>query len=140
MALLWRKTLETGVDWQDTQHKELFERINRLMDAMLARKGKEEIVNLIKFLDSYVVTHFGAEDQAMAKLQFPGRNAHIAEHKSFKEQVAGLKKEVEAGANLAIVIQTQQSAVDWLTNHIGVVDKELGNFILQKTDPAKKSA
>lgn len=140
MALLWRKALETGVEWQDNQHKELFDRINRLMDAMLARKGKEEIVNLVKFLDSYVVTHFGAEEQAMARLQFPGRNSHITEHKSFKEQVAGIKKAIETGVSLAVVIETQHSAVDWLTNHIGVVDKELGRFILEKTDTAKKSA
>lgn len=140
MALLWRKTLETGVEWQDKQHKELFERINRLMDAMLARKGKEEIVNLVKFLDNYVVTHFGAEDQAMTKLQYSGRASHTAEHKNFKEQVAGIKKAIEAGISLAIVIETQHSAVDWLTNHIGVVDKELGRFILEKTNPTKKSA
>ncbi len=110
------------------------------MDAMLASKGKEELVNLVKFLDNYVVTHFGAEEQAVARLQYSGRASHITEHKKFKEQVAGIKKDIEAGINLAVVIETQHKAVDWITNHIGVVDKELGNYILQKTDTAKKSA
>ncbi|MBI5644245.1 MAG: hemerythrin family protein [Deltaproteobacteria bacterium] len=132
MALEWKKSLETGVDWQDAQHKELFLRINRLVEAMMQRKGKDELANLIKFLDSYVITHFGAEEQMMSKLQFKGRASHMIEHSTFKKQVSDIKKEVESGANLAVVIETQRKSVEWLTNHIGIVDKELGRFIIEK--------
>ena len=84
-----------------------------------------------------MVTHF-AEEQAMAKLQFPG-GIRLTEQE-LQGTGRGYKEGYRGRVSLAVVIETQHSAVDWLTNHIGVVDKELGRFILDKTGPAKQSA
>lgn len=40
MQMLWDSKLAVGVDKIDNQHKELFNRMNSLMDAMKEGKGK----------------------------------------------------------------------------------------------------
>ncbi|MBI5492267.1 MAG: hemerythrin family protein [Deltaproteobacteria bacterium] len=140
MALTWYKSLETGVEWQDKQHKELFNRVNRLLCAMVEKKGNEEIADLLNFLDNYVVVHFDAENQAMNKLQFKDRASHIAEHADFKSKLADIKKAVEKGLDSALVIRIQKQVTDWLMEHIGKVDKVLGKFITESSQAAAKIA
>lgn len=132
MGLTWKKNMETGIDWQDAQHKELFERINRLLEAMAQSKGKEEILNLVNFLDSYVVIHFSAEEKVMRSHHYREFSSHIEEHNKFKKDLAGIKQEIENGVKLVSIIKTQQKTVDWLIHHIGRSDKKLGDFIKSK--------
>lgn len=129
MALTWKRSFETGIDWQDNQHKELFARINNLLHAMEEGRGKDELVNLLRFLDSYVVVHFGSEEKEMAKFRFRDKDTHRAEHDLFKKKLQAIKKEIERGVNLAAVIKTQQETVDWLIHHIGRSDKKFGDFL-----------
>ncbi len=129
MGIEWSSNLSTGVDWQDRHHKELFKRINRLLDAMSSGYGKEEVRDLFKFLDEYFVVHFEAEERAMNKYGYPGTIAHLAEHTAFIDQIAMLRKDFESGASTGLVIKVQRQVVDWLINHIGDLDKKLGSFI-----------
>lgn len=129
MGIEWSNNLSTGVDWQDRHHKELFKRINRLLDAMSAGYGKEEVRDMFNFLDEYFVVHFEAEERAMNKYNYPGTVAHLAEHTNFIDQIALLRKDFESGASTGLVIKVQRQVVDWLINHIGDLDKKLGSFI-----------
>lgn len=43
MAIEWTDELATGVNKIDNQHKELFKRINNLLDACNQGKGKDEV-------------------------------------------------------------------------------------------------
>jgi hemerythrin len=58
MPMLWDDSFRTNVVMVDTQHKELFRRINSLHEAMLQGKGRDEVAKLIQFLDSYTRDHF----------------------------------------------------------------------------------
>jgi hemerythrin len=135
MSIEWSGTFSTGVEWQDRHHKELFKRINALLDAMNVGMGKEEVLRLFKFLDEYVVVHFDAEEREMYKTDYPGALAHIAEHTGFIEEIAELEDECRRkGVSTALVIKTQGKVVDWLLSHIGGSDKALGAHILKKRD------
>lgn len=138
MAIEWSKTLSTGVDWQDSQHRELFNRINSLLDAMSMGLGKDEVLRLFKFLDEYFIFHFSAEEEAMERYNYPGRAVHIGEHRGFIEDVSELKKEAETSVTTAVVIKAQRRVVDWLINHIGAMDKSLGAFFLKADISEKK--
>ena len=131
MSIEWSNTLSTGLEWQDRHHKELFKRINKLLDAMTLGYGKEELVKVFDFLDDYFVFHFEAEEQAMSKFSYPGMIAHLAEHTGFIERVSKLRDECKKGPSAALAIKTQREVVDWLLNHIGGIDKTLGAFILK---------
>lgn len=131
MAIEWNKTLSTGILWQDSQHKELFKRIDSLLDAMHAGLGKEEVKRLFRFLDEYFVIHFEAEERAMNSAGYPDMLAHLAEHTRFIDDIAELKKRCVAGITTALILKTQREVQDWLVNHIGTTDKAMAAFILK---------
>jgi hemerythrin len=129
MGIEWTANLSTGIGWQDKHHKELFKRINRLLDAMTLGHGKEEVGSLFKFLDDYIVYHFEAEEQAMARHGYEGALAHTAEHTHFIDDIAALRDEFGKGSSSSLVIKVQRQVVDWLLNHICGPDKKLGAFL-----------
>lgn len=133
-ALQWNENLETKINWQDNQHKELFNKINDLLDAMGKGKSKDEVGNVFKFLENYVVFHFAEEEKQMTQFNFPGLNSHKTEHTKFKTTALDLKSQLEKeGPSATLAIKTQRILVDWLTNHIGKIDKILGEFLKTKS-------
>jgi hemerythrin len=133
MAIEWSEDLATGVNEIDNQHKELFKRINNMLEACNQGKGKEEVDKVIKFLEDYVVTHFTAEEKYMTTFDYPEYSAHKSQHLWFIENFSGLKRKIETeGVGVHIVILTNNLVVDWLINHIRKLDKALGGFLKAK--------
>lgn len=133
MAIEWTEDLATGVSEIDNQHKELFKRINNMLEACNQGRGKEEVGRVIKFLEDYVVTHFTTEESYMTKHGYPEYPVHKAAHSLFIENFSGLKRKFETeGVGVHIVILTNSLVVDWLINHIRKVDKALGGFLKAK--------
>jgi hemerythrin len=112
------------------QHKELFSRINALLEGMKSGQGPAEISKTMRFLGDYVVLHFGTEEKEMAKHTYPASQSHKAEHEAFVRDLGALNKEDETqGANAYLTIQIQRRVCDWLVSHIGRVDKVLGAYL-----------
>lgn len=131
MTVKWNTHLSTGVDWQDRHHMELFKRVNLLLDAMGAGLGAEEVERLLSFLDSYVVVHFSAEEEALRSCSCPEADAHMAEHEAFRADMARLRAAFEKAPSSGLVVQIQRRVVDWLVDHIGGKDKVLGERIVE---------
>ncbi|HHU63320.1 MAG TPA: hemerythrin family protein [Clostridiales bacterium] len=133
MSIQWTEDLAVGVDMIDRQHQKLFEKINNLLDACSAGKGRAVVGDMIDFLGDYVEEHFSFEEQYMIKYNYPGYKAHRALHEEFKKNFSQLKDKLEEdGANTYIVILTNRVVIDWLNKHIGIVDKELGRYLKDK--------
>ncbi len=133
MAVKWTPDLAVGVGLIDEQHKELFKRIDQLLEASSQGKGKDEIGRLLQFLSDYVVTHFGTEEKAMIQHGYGGIAAHKAEHLAFLRDFSNLAKSYETdGASTALLIAVQRRVIDWLNNHIRQSDKTLGAFLKTK--------
>ncbi len=134
MAIQWTTDLSTGSNEIDDQHKTIFARINGMLDACKEGKGKQEMGNVVVFLEDYVMTHFRAEEKCMIQYGYPEYEAHKAQHEDFKRKFADLKKRIEAeGAGVHTVIATNQLVVRWFVHHIREVDTRLGAFL--KTKP-----
>jgi hemerythrin len=130
MAIEWNDNLVTGNDSIDEQHKELFRRVDTLLEACNQRKGKEEVHNLLRFLGDYVKTHFAMEENLQKKSGYPHYRAHKEQHDDFIRVLEALVQQFNAeGATLPLVIQTNQSVVNWLINHINVKDKDLAAYL-----------
>ncbi len=133
MALEWKQNLATGVEEIDNQHKELFGKVNNLLDACNQQKGKDEVGKVVKFLEDYVITHFGAEEKMMKKTAYPGYSLHKQQHDQFIKDFLILKDNFEKeGATTHFVINVNHKVVDWLIKHVGNTDKALGAFLLAK--------
>jgi hemerythrin len=133
MAIEWTEDLSTGVEDIDEQHKELFSRVNKLMESCRAGKGRQEVGDTLDFLESYVLEHFGTEERMMKKHEYPKFDEHKAQHVAFIEDVSKLKDEfAQGGAAVSLVVRTNAAVVDWLLQHIRKTDKLMGAFLKTK--------
>jgi hemerythrin-like metal-binding protein len=69
MGFEWEPSLAVGHEVIDAQHQELFKRVNTLLEACKAGRGKEEILGVMEFLEAYIGEHFRAEEQEMQAFQ-----------------------------------------------------------------------
>ncbi len=133
MPVTWTQDLSVGYELIDTQHKELFARINRLLEAMTKGQGKQEVEKVVDFLGEYVIAHFKAEEELMQKFQYPGYTSHKVLHTQLIHTYTDLKVKINyEGVSAPITIQVQRQLGDWLVNHIGKQDKAFGAFIKTK--------
>jgi hemerythrin len=130
MAVEWRENLATGIEEIDQQHMELFRRFNSLLAACNQGKGKDEVYSLLLFLNDYIRIHFTLEEHLQMQHDYPGYGAHKEQHDKFRKDLRELERQfVEEGASLALVIQTNQTLINWLLRHISGTDKELACFL-----------
>ncbi|MEE9613618.1 MAG: bacteriohemerythrin [Thermodesulfobacteriota bacterium] len=130
MALEWKPTMSVGVDIIDTQHQELIRRINDLLASMGSDEHANKLESTLKFLEDYIATHFGTEEDYMKRHDYPGYAEHKGEHESFKASLNDLKAELDkSGPSLAITTKTNIFVSGWLLNHISRIDTKLGEFL-----------
>lgn len=130
MALLWKDELLTGVAVIDEQHKELFARIENLLDACNQGKGKAEVANTVDFLAEYIKIHFRDEEEIQRNSGYPEYEAHKAMHDQWVREVAELREQLATdGPTLRLVLKVNRTVVDWLTQHILKVDKRLAEYL-----------
>jgi len=134
MSFEWNDDLLTGVDDVDAQHKEIFVRINALLDALTRQKGKDEIGGFLNFLEEYIAYHFAAEEREMTGEKYPGLAAHEKEHEDFKKRICALKRDFnESGASTQLILMTVRSSCEWLIGHINKTDKAMVAFLKRGT-------
>jgi hemerythrin len=128
--LTWTPALATGVQSIDDQHKEIFRRVNVLLEASSKGQAQTKIAETIQFLGSYVVRHFTDEERVMVQNRYPRYPEHKALHVRFVEDFGALVKEYERhGASTTLVLSLQRRVVDWLLHHISTEDRAIGAHI-----------
>jgi hemerythrin len=133
MQIEWTSDLATNVPQIDDQHKEIFSRFGRLFTACSEGRGKEEVLQLLLFLDEYVREHFAAEERLQMRSAYPGYAEHKSQHARFVSDVARLTAAFKAeGATLALVIKTNQTLSSWLVQHIKKTDMEFANYVREQ--------
>ncbi len=132
-AVQWSEDLSSGFKEIDDQHKELINRVNKLLDACNSGKGRQEIGDTLNFLSDYVVEHFNSEEKYMKQYNYPGLNEQIEQHKYFVGYVGELKNEFDKnGPSISLTMKLSKNLVEWLVNHIMKIDKKAGAFLKDK--------
>lgn len=130
MNLEWSPYLAVGVSVIDDQHIELFSRFNKLLDALTQGSGKEEVASVVTFLEGYVVTHFTMEEQVMDRYSYAAASAHKAQHAKFVDDFSSFKEQLIAtGVSTSLAIAMLKRLGEWLVNHVGNTDRQLGGFL-----------
>lgn len=128
--MLWNDNLKIGVPLIDQEHRELCDRIDKLLAACNQGHGKDELLNTVSFLESYTYKHFGDEEKLQRASAYPKVAEHKKLHDFFKGKIAELKNEIATnGVNIATISKTNYFLMDWLINHIQKVDSELAQYI-----------
>lgn len=130
MAMIWSDNFSVGVSSIDEQHKELFRRTNRLLEACQEGRGKEVVKETIDFLGKYVNSHFSHEEGLMQKYGYPEYASHKALHEGFAQSFKKLQEQAQENIGLSLVTQVNKVVVDWWVHHILNIDKKLGQFLV----------
>lgn len=131
--LHWEKKLMLGVPEIDKEHEELVKKTNIMLTALKSGNSTEEIVKHMNFLADYVIMHFNSEEKLQAKYNYPDIIHHKQIHSEFKVSVTKLLEDItKNGLSTSKKIEISQMTMDWLLKHIGVEDKKLADFILEK--------
>ncbi|MEE9614241.1 MAG: hemerythrin family protein [Thermodesulfobacteriota bacterium] len=132
----WNEKLKTGNDLIDSQHKEIFEKINELKAAMEWHTEAEETLALVAFLEEYALTHFSGEETIMKEQGYPGLAAHKEAHESFVDDFEGLKDDIyRNGPSMDLALNMHTWLTEWLSEHILKTDMELIRFLETRNRP-----
>ncbi|MDR3161580.1 MAG: hemerythrin family protein [Spirochaetaceae bacterium] len=134
MDYSWDKSLETGNEMIDSQHKQLIAALNSLLEVCRAGKGKEELAKSLDFLNEYTIKHFFEEEQLQQKYEYPDYPNHKKLHDNFKAVVRDLRvKLIMKGVSDELIAEVKASVGDWLVTHIKGQDVKIAAHIRAKT-------
>jgi hemerythrin len=130
MQYNWDSTLETGHELIDNQHKQLFAKLNSLVDAYNSNKGKAELAKTLEFLAAYTIKHFADEEQLQVKYNYPDYMRHKTIHSDFKDKVKEMVEQLKQnGYNDKLMEETIVVVADWLLNHIKGDDFRMAAYV-----------
>jgi hemerythrin-like metal-binding protein len=126
----WEEKFSTGIQSIDNQHKEIFNYLNSLLEAMKLGQADKVIYQIVLDLERYSKVHFQKEEFFFQRFNYPGAKEHIEQHQFFIRKVANLKSDLKSG-NFTLSIELLNFMKDWIENHILVVDKSYSDCFLK---------
>ena len=121
--------LITGNALIDSEHRQLFDAINALMDACSLGKGREKIMSTAQFLQGYVNKHFGDEEGLQVKSKYPNYPAHKQFHDGYKRQLDDTVQVLVAEGPTVKALGALNQIVGILVSHIRTEDKRLARHV-----------
>lgn len=124
------KELETGNAAIDSQHRQLFDAFNQILDACSQGKGRNVIRSALSFLQDYTAKHFGDEEDLQNKYNYTDRVNHKVYHETFKATIRDIMSEYEqTGPTVLLVGKINTNLVEWFINHIKKEDVKVAAHI-----------
>ena len=128
---IWNSRFETGIDLVDSQHKSLFEAVNRLAASLGSETKGEGVKESLDFLAQYTLDHFRMEEHFMGEMAYPGLAAHRTEHARLMNRVQVLQARLAQGQPMTRDVATFYAG--WLKHHICGTDMAYVQFMKGKS-------
>jgi len=130
MALIsWNNDYSVGVKTFDDQHKKVFSLINSLYEQIQKNEDKKNLKKNLDELLSYGNLHLKAEEDAFARYDFPGKDAHTETHQLYRDKV---KSFVDRQDQTFLSYEIMDFLEDWWLHHITGADKGYAEFFREK--------
>lgn len=135
---MWKEEYKVDIELIDTQHKELFEKLEGFI--MIARDKEiswenrlEKVRESLEFLKGYVEFHFDEEEKLQERIDYPYIEEHKVAHKKFK---AGIDSYVDifldGGFTEEKIQEFSAKLMTWLIMHVGHMDQRIGKYMKEK--------
>jgi hemerythrin len=132
MAYVFDSSLATGNALIDSQHRELIDRINQLIDACATGKGRASLEGFIQNVSDYTAKHFADEEKLQQQSKYPDYINHKRYHDGFKNTVAAVGRELAAqGPTITLVGKVNSDIAGWLIKHIKTEDVKVAKHLKQ---------
>lgn len=126
VPLAWDDRYLTGVGFIDESHRRIFQLINAL-ESPGRRSGDPSPEEALALFVDYAGRHFEEEEELMGYLEYPGLQAHRADHQRATAWIATLGAEAREGKLDAQAIAA--FAGEWVHRHIQDYDFPLIEWV-----------
>src|SRR5664279_673859 len=116
----WSNRYVTGIGIIDTQHKALFEAVNKLGASFKAGTSKTQAKECLDFLVKYTFEHFQTEEKYMREMGYPELSSHRVLHADLMGKAKDLQAKRKEGT--PITMDVTVFLADWLKHHINEDD------------------
>lgn len=128
--MIWRDSFALGIPVIDMQHKELFSRLDELVESTMKNNGAATMGEMVTFLEHYALEHFATEEALMEKTAYPELAEHRLMHQEFKKELAFIQHELnDTTSDHHIVTNLIGYLCDWLIGHVLEVDQHMGEYL-----------
>lgn len=138
MAALWKEEYKVGIDKIDEQHRQLFDKIEQLLEIAKSgdkRSNQQKCMEIIDFLVDYTVFHFNTEEALQRERKYVSYAQHVKIHTEFKNTVQAYKELLGKDFTAKTLKSFIGTMLAWLVNHVCVCDRKiLKNLPLQNIE------
>lgn len=135
--LKWSDSFRIGDERLDSDHKGLFEILNRLHDELLKNNRREAADKAIVELLDYSKRHFSEEEGVMKTVGYRGYEEHKARHDELIHRLQDYEYRKSQG-DLEATRQLYGFLLgDWLWKHIIEMDMKIAPYIAKHKAPVK---
>ena len=130
--MLWNEEYNVGIEQLDSEHRQIFEEINRLEDTMgiMMKDCSKELRELFLFIEDHVLRHFPEEEKLMQEYHYPDLERQKSQHCEFKQLFFNSKNRLEIeGASSAFTLFTKDIIICWMKTHIINMDRSFGDYL-----------
>ena len=127
---IWNEKFSVGSEMMDEHHRRLIFLLNRVDEAVTARRGDDVVGHAIEHLVRHAAEHLKAEELLMESLCYPALEIHRAMHRFFAAEAA-LLRSMHASGQQVRVLNIVQFLRDWFVYHIFNEDRKYGEYLGQ---------
>lgn len=126
MALVWSDALKTGIPEIDSQHQELINVMNELLNALRSNADQRTIQRILSNLSSCANLHFGYEETCMNRYRCPVAEKNKLLHSQFIKTFGEIRRElIMQGTSVETANRIDKELLDWFGQHIKGIDTQL---------------
>jgi len=126
--IIWTKNNELGISEIDGHHRILASLINDLGDSIGKESENEAIERALFTLISYSGFHFDAEEEIMAKYEYPLLKDHAREHEKFIAEVNLIRRKFTSKSS-DYDLGLKDFLRKWFLKHTQGIDRKFAEFI-----------
>lgn len=129
----WDDHLTVGVADIDEHHRNVLDKINRLLEEMKRGVARHSSGEFLAFTRRYVADHFAAEESYMRKYSYPNAPTHFEQHRAFLRRFELLERRfTEEGPSGLLIVDIEREIGEALVTHIEETDQAMGRFLKRK--------
>lgn len=124
----WTEAYGVNITALDQQHRQLFDTVNELDQALRSGDGDSAIEPVLDKLVNYALVHFAAEESLMQQHDFPGLPTHRSQHEAFRRRITTYLEDHKA-AKPGVPVSLLFFMQDWLKQHVLKTDKQYSAYL-----------
>jgi len=121
--MLWESKFSVEIEIIDTQHKRMFEIINKLFAIVGTVPPVEELEKIVKEIVDYKTYHFTTEEKYFHDFNYEKTEEHEAAHRTYDKIFTDIYDKNKDDI-IALSFALADFLEDWWTKHILIVDHQ----------------